>query len=97
MSIDLTGWKNREPDERSTMCSKPELQCPVYGIDETFLGHHWALWTTGKISIPFQEQIDHVIQIMESTYGDTRPGFAFDKEVVEKFKVDSVALYEKYG
>lgn len=97
MSIDLTGWKGRDETEKSTMCGTPELKCPVYNIAECFLGQHWAMWTSGKFNAPFHEQIAKIIQIMESTYDDPRPGFAFDKEVVEKFKSDAADLYDKYG
>jgi len=97
MSIDLTGWKHREGNEGSTMCATPELACPVYNIAEYFFGEHWAMWTSGKFSVPFQDQVDVIVGIMERSYDDPRPGFAFDKDVVEQFKLDAARFMEKHG
>jgi len=97
MSIDLTGWKVKEENEGSTMCASPELKCPVYNIAEFFFGEHWAMWTSGKFSVPFQDQIDFIVNVMEKTYDGPRPGFAFDKKVVEQFKLDAAEFKEKHG
>jgi len=96
MSIDLTGWKVKDENEKSTMCAEPELKCPVYNISEYFFGQHWSVWTSGEFSVPFQDQIDFIVNIMESTYDDPRPGFAFDNKIVEQFKLDAVEFKEKH-
>ena len=94
MSIDLTGWKIK--GHTSSMCGKPELVCPVYNIAEYFMGHHWAEWTTDKVDIPFDDQINTIVKIMEDTYSDTRPGFAFSVDVVKKFKRDALKMKKQY-
>lgn len=97
MGFNLTGWKHRELDEKSTMCSRPELENPIKRINEFWFGHHWALWTSGKVSEPFQAQIMDIVEIMEATLGDTRPGFAFKQEEIDQFLSDAADMYEKYG